>query len=108
MNNLKVVNRSIKAQCPDAHIINIMRPNVLGNPFVIGKDGNRTEVIEKYRHLLWSKIKAKDSGIIEELSKIKELTLTGSTVYLMCCCKPAPCHGDVIKSCVEWCISKSK
>jgi len=106
MNNLKVVNRSIKAQCPDAYIINIMRPNVLGNPFMIGKDGNRTEVIEKYRHWLWSKVKSRTPDIITVLKRIKIETLTGNPVYLMCCCKPAPCHGDVVKACIEWCINK--
>ena len=32
--------------------IYIGRPSVLGNPFKIGADGNRHEVIEKYRKYL--------------------------------------------------------
>lgn len=106
MNNLKVVNRSILGQCPDADIFNIMRPNTLGNPFVIGQDGDRTEVIAKFRVWLWSHIKSKTPLIMNELSEIEKLTLTGNTVYLMCCCKPAACHGDVIKACIEWRITK--
>jgi hypothetical protein len=29
--------------------VNVGRPSGLGNPFVIGRDGGRDEVIEKYR-----------------------------------------------------------
>jgi hypothetical protein len=31
--------------------------NVLGNPFRIGRDGTREEVVEKYRRWLWEQIK---------------------------------------------------
>lgn len=35
----------------------VCRPGVLGNPFVIGKDGFRPEVLEKYKTYLWAIIK---------------------------------------------------
>ena len=32
------------------------RPSPLGNPFVLGRDGNREEVIAEYRHWLWAQM----------------------------------------------------
>lgn len=54
------------------------------NPFHIGRDGSRKEVIEKYRERLFQ------SPYL--LKKIKELK--GKT--LGCYCKPQPCHGDIL------------
>jgi hypothetical protein len=101
---IKVVNRSIKSQNPDnSIIINIMRPSVLGNPFTTG---TRDERIDKYRVHLWREIKAGNIRILKELERIRVATTLEDTVYLMCCCKPLRCHGDVIKSCVEWMIKQ--
>jgi hypothetical protein len=67
----------------------IGRPSRWGNPFVIGKDGTRAEVIEKYRqHVLSSP---------ELLAGLE--SLRGKT--LLCFCKPLPCHGDVLIELVE-------
>lgn len=59
----------------------IGRGSKWGNPFRIGKDGNRAEVIEQYR----SMITTIDADFHE---------LTGKT--LVCWCKPLACHGDVL------------
>lgn len=65
-----------------------------GNPFVIGKDGDRDEVIEKYRHWLWQQLK---SG---RITKADILSLDGKT--LGCFCKPQKCHGDILVAALEW------
>ncbi len=55
-----------------------------GNPFAIGRDGDRAEVIERYeRYLLESP---------DLLARLRELK--GKT--LGCWCAPQPCHGDVL------------
>ncbi len=107
MNNLKVVNRSILSQKPDAIIFDIMQSHgsVLGNPYY-RSNGSRDERIARFRTWLWANIESKTPSVIRELSKIKQAVLSGENVYLMCCCKPAACHGDIIKSCIEWCITK--
>jgi hypothetical protein len=65
--------------------INIMRPTKYGNPFIIGVDGTREEVIEKYKnHILKNK----------ELYNDAKKELKGKR--LGCCCKPSPCHGDIL------------
>jgi len=83
--------------------IYVGRPSVLGNPFAIGKDGDRAEVIGKYRVWLWEQVKAR-SEVFEELVRIKRKAET-KDVYLVCWCKPLACHGDVVKACVEWMLS---
>jgi hypothetical protein len=55
-----------------------------GNPFVIGKDGTREEVIQKYRTYVM--------GSEEHMKRISEL----EGKILGCWCSPAPCHGDVL------------
>ena len=65
-----------------------------GNPFVIGRDGTRAEVIAKYKQLLWQRIKSGEVSIPDLLA------LDGKT--LGCFCKPAACHGDVIAAAVAW------
>ncbi len=62
----------------------IGRPSFWGNPFEIGKDGNRYEVLIKYEDYL--------NANPEMLAKLKEL----DGKVLGCFCKPKPCHGDVL------------
>ena len=82
-----------KYKCTKQEIENgilIMRGTPFGNPFVIGKDGTREEVVEKYRSYLTNKIIMDD----EFLFQFKELYNSGKD--LICCCSPLPCHGDII------------
>lgn len=61
----------------------IGRPSKWGNPYEIGKDGNRDEVLFKYRKYISSRIK---EFPIEELrGKV-----------LGCWCAPLPCHGNIL------------
>jgi hypothetical protein len=59
------------------------------NPFKIGPDGSRQQVIEKYRQY------AKDSPVIQQALE----ALRGKT--LGCWCKPDACHGDVLVEMLE-------
>jgi len=60
------------------------RPSIFGNPFEIGTDGTRKEVIEKFKkYLLDNK---------ELLSKVPELR----GKILGCWCAPKACHCDVL------------
>lgn len=55
-----------------------------GNPFKIGKDGTREEVMVKYRAWLL--------GNLELLKKVPEL----KGKILGCWCAPEACHGDIL------------
>lgn len=63
----------------------IGRPSKWGNPFKIGKDGLREDVIAKYRQ--W--ILANPELIAKLPSELKGRTLG-------CWCRPNSCHGDVL------------
>ena len=65
-------------------VVYIGRPSKWGNPFVIGKHGNRREVVEKYRQWIMQKP--------ELLNALHELR----GKRLACFCKPEACHGDVL------------
>jgi len=77
----------------EPYTVYIGRGSKWGNPYHIGKDGDRSDVISKYRALLYRKIR--DGRItIDEL-----LALKGET--LGCFCKPKSCHGDIIVEMIE-------
>ena len=80
--------------------IYIGRGSLWGNPYKIGEDGTREEVIEKYRLYLWEQIK---SGKIT-----KEQLIALQSKRLGCFCKPQACHGDIIVKAVEWVIKNDK
>lgn len=62
--------------------------SIFANPFKIGKDGDREQVIEKYENYLISKLET-DDKFLQEFLKLKDKTLG-------CWCCPEKCHGDVI------------
>lgn len=70
--------------------IYIGRGSVYGNPYIIGKDGDRDEVIRKYKEYFYNRI-ARDSQFKQAVDWLK-----GKDITLGCYCKPLPCHGDVI------------
>lgn len=59
-----------------------------GNPYVIGMDGNREQVIRKYSEYFYKRIESEPSF------RLRVESLRGKT--LACFCKPKACHGDVI------------
>lgn len=72
-----------------AEAVYVGRPSKWGNPFIIGRDGERAECVEKFRTMLqqpdtfWS---VKRAEIRAEL-KGKDL---------VCWCAPKPCHADIL------------
>lgn len=64
--------------------IYVGRPSQWGNPYWIGRDGTREEVIAKYRQY-----------VITTPHLTRDLpTLKGKR--LGCWCTPKPCHADVL------------
>jgi hypothetical protein len=62
--------------------------SIFCNPYKIGKDGNREEVLEKYKNYIIKKIE-NDIDIKKELMKLKDKNLG-------CWCSPDPCHGNIL------------
>jgi hypothetical protein len=78
----KVLNKKLHGVPTGA--VYIGRPSIWGNPFVIGKDGTRDEVIAKFEAYIRTR-----PDLLAQLSK-----LAGRDV--VCWCAPAHCHGDVL------------
>lgn len=74
----------------------IGRPSLLGNPFIIGRDGTRNQVIEKYKSWLLNKLQT-DEAIQEEFLELVYSYTAKQELNLVCWCHPEPCHGDIIK-----------
>jgi hypothetical protein len=70
--------------CKFKHDVYIGRPSRWGNPFVIGRDGDRQQVIDKYR-----------AWIVQQPELMALLPQLKGKV-LGCWCAPAACHGDVL------------
>lgn len=62
----------------------IGRPSKWGNPFVIGRDGTREQVVKQYEEWLRGQ-----PDLMAALPELKDKTLA-------CWCHPLACHGDVL------------
>ena len=71
------------------HDIYIGRGSKWGNPFKIGKDGNRKEVIDKYEEYI-----RKRPELLKDLNELKNKKLG-------CYCFPLLCHGEVLIKLIE-------
>jgi hypothetical protein len=77
--NTKVVNYRT-----EDYDVWIGRPSIWGNPFIIGRDGTREDVVAQHR--LWLVMQPDLLARLPELRGKK----------LGCCCKPLACHGDTL------------
>lgn len=68
----------------ESYDIDIRRPAKWGNPFIIGEDGTRSEVIRKFHDWV-----IEQPELMGSLSELKGKRLG-------CWCHPKPCHGDVL------------
>jgi hypothetical protein len=110
----------------------IGRGSVLGNPYVVGRDGARSQVIKQYHALLRQIVAAGRAGryyrqppvseeyaleclrqrkvaepeyrqaVWEALEKLRLRLFAGESLILLCYCRPLPCHGDVIARYLKW------
>lgn len=80
---IKVVNRY--THTPTSRDVYIGRGSKWGNPYRIGADGTRDQVIEKYFEYILRKPEL--IGALDELRNKN----------LVCFCAPQRCHGDVLK-----------
>lgn len=67
------------------------RPSKWGNPFEIGTDRTREEVVAMYRRALpkMLTLRNKDGSLQFDLAELRGKDL-------VCWCAPAPCHADIL------------
>lgn len=82
--NMKKIKDCVVHWKKEKYDVYIGRPSKWGNPFQIGRDGNREQVIEKYHQWI-----LKNPDLLACLPELKGMVLG-------CWCKPLPCHGDVL------------
>jgi hypothetical protein len=86
-----------------------MRPSVLGNDWSHNPKsaakyivGTRDEAVEAYGEWLWAEVLANNPVIMAVLAEITPQT------NLVCCCKPARCHGDKVVVVVVRCWDEGR
>lgn len=74
-------------ESPPADAVYVGRPSPIGNPFIIGRDGSREDVIRKYGAWI---MKPEQDALRDAIRN----QLAGRD--LVCFCAPKPCHADII------------
>lgn len=78
--------------------------NPLANPFTYNgvktrlaklSFKTREEAIDAYK-MYFMKMYGLDEGLTKAFDTIYEKYKNGEDIYLQCCCKPLPCHGDFL------------
>ena len=73
----------VHCKCDDFDVY-IGRPSKWGNPFLLGVDGTRREIIKKYYNWIIG-----DKKLLADIDELKGKVLG-------CWCSPKECHGDVL------------
>ena len=85
------LNTRQSSAVPAGEGVYIGRGSPWGNPFVIGRDGTREEVIARFASML----RHERRDLIDKARR----ELKGKA--LLCFCHPDPCHGDVLARVAE-------
>lgn len=80
----KVLDARQVGKLTTATKVYVGRPSKWGNPFVIGRDGSRDDVIAKYRAWI-----VEQPGLMRSLSELRGRNL-------VCWCAPQACHADAL------------
>lgn len=72
----------------------------LGNPYKLS-EGERDEVLARYKTWLWEQMKT-ETGARRELYRLAEINRQQVNLYLACWCAPESCHGDIIKAAIQY------
>lgn len=88
---ITVLNRKTAGPDELREAIYVGRPSPLQNPFVMGKDGDRQAVVEKFRAYFTERLLKRDPEIENAFRALKP------TDRIVCFCDPEDCHGHVIR-----------
>ena len=80
----KILNAKQVGKTSSETRVYVGRPSKWGNPFAIGRDGNRSDVISKYR--CWV---VTQTGLVNALEDLRGKDL-------ICWCAPLACHAQVL------------
>jgi hypothetical protein len=80
----KVMNARHVGRRPTSDRVYVGRPTKWGNPFVIGRDGSRDQVIAQYRAWI-----VRQPALTAALHELRGKNL-------VCWCAPERCHAEVL------------
>lgn len=103
---IRPLYKNLKEWCKDSKNVYIGRAGIVfvdkerfpkqasiwANPYKIGKNGTREEVLKKYEKYIRKKIK--NENLQEQLLQLKGKNLG-------CWCHPEACHGDILVKLIE-------
>ena len=90
----RIVNLKHEPDAVARGAVRIDRRTRWGNPYRIGPDGTRDEVIARYRAHLWRQIRSGEIALADLASL--------DSRDLACWCHPSPCHGTVLARAAAW------
>ena len=90
----RIVNLKREPDAVANGAVRIDRRTPWGNPFAVGRDGSRRQVIARYRADLWRRIRAGETAV-EAVAALHGRDLA-------CHCAPLPCHGQVLARAAAW------
>lgn len=82
--------------------VNVARPSMWGNPFVVGKDGNRKDCTDLFAVMLNGYLALTASCDVRDLKKARDVILanihklTGNNLACWCRLDGKPCHADLL------------
>jgi hypothetical protein len=87
------------------NIIYIGRPGPWGNPFVVGRDGTRQDVVNLFEAYLVAKnyrpavMSLRQSELVTKFQWMRDhiQELDGKELFCPGCRGTSPCHGDILK-----------
>ena len=79
-----------------------LQASPLQNPYTIGRDGDRREVVRKYETFIQALLQDSHFNAQQgELWDISAAIETSGDITLWCWCVPEECHAEVIQRIVE-------
>lgn len=86
-------------QCPTYYV---GRPSPLGNPYAVGRDGTREEVIAKYAAWLDDQLAIDPPApASRQLARLLAAARRHEAILLTCWCAPERCHAEVIRDLIR-------
>jgi hypothetical protein len=79
------MSHPLVAHCKQSNFeVYVGRPTKWGNPFEMGKDGSRAQVVAKYRQWIGTQ-----ANLLRDLHELRGKVLG-------CYCAPQACHADIL------------
>jgi hypothetical protein len=82
--------------------VNVARPGPWGNPFIIGRDGDRSRCVQMHRHLMGgliaisANVTTANQHAAYAYAEAHLPELTGKNLACWCPLDGGPCHADIL------------